>query len=404
MGTGTYQQEQGSPQAHATPTAVVLPYTFLCAPTTHEQQETITQAILAMDEASQALTMVSIVEEALQKSSGMNAPMKCFGCDGLPEYADNCHHLWRTCPHKDDNRTWNNFQQNLRRFRERIQNRNNPNNAGQGTTQNWQRDGYPTQQAHEQIQAIAHMATPAATRKVMISTLTRELTQEVDEDDKEEHRKESPPKKRRSNRKITRNFFTFMKPKENQIPSTFLGAAPLTPYEFKISFKLPFLTFPIGDGETSDDRATLTGLADTGGCCNMGWLTYHRAVAKRYPRLVHEFTDLQEHRYETISIGGLQGGVVLTHMIKYLIPYSDRGGACVLTLGLTDDLPLDTLFGVNFQTEAKMQIDLAGRKMWSGVFQDTYKLEFKEPKRTNIAHIFSQENQFPKALIAAGEE
>jgi hypothetical protein len=136
----------------------------------------------------------------------------------------------------------------------------------------------------------------------------------------------------------------------------------------------------------------------------MGWLTYHREVAKRYPRLVHEFTDLQEHRYETISIGGLQGGVVLTHMIKYLIPYSDRGGACVLTLGLTDDLPLDTLFGVNFQTEAKMQIDLAGRKMWSGVFQDTYKLEFKEPKRTNIAHIFSQENQFPKALIAAGEE
>jgi hypothetical protein len=204
------------------------------------------------------------------------------------------------------------------------------------TSQNWQRNGYPTQQAHE-----------AAMCRVMISTLTRELTQELEDDEKEEDRKESPPKKRRWNRKITRNFFTCMKPKSNKIPSNFLGAAPLTPYEFKMSFKLPFLTFPIGDGETSNDRATLSGLADTGGCCNMGWLTYHReVVAKRYPCLVHKFTDLQEHRYKTISIGGLQGGVVLTHMIKYLIPYSDRGGACVLTLGLTEELPLDP----NFQT------------------------------------------------------
>jgi hypothetical protein len=53
----------------------------------------MTQAILAMEEASQALAIVSIVEEALHKSSGMRAPMKCFGCDILPEYKDNCHHL-----------------------------------------------------------------------------------------------------------------------------------------------------------------------------------------------------------------------------------------------------------------------------------------------------------------------
>jgi hypothetical protein len=399
VGTHPYPQEQQQPPSHPVPLTVVLPFAFLCAPTTQSQQDTLTQAILAMDEASQALTMVSIVEEALQKSSGMRAPMKCFGCDGLPEYADNCHHLWRNCPHKDDNRTWNNFQNNLKLFRDRQQNRGqNNNNRGDS---NWKREGYPTQQAHDQIQAIAHMATPASTRKVMIATLTQELTKDTEENDQEEAMKISP-KKRRSNRPITRNFFTYMKPTERTIPSTFLRASPLTPYEFKISFKLPFLTFPIGDGGTSDDKATLTGLADTGGCCNMGWLTYHKEIAQRYPQLVHEFTDLKEKRYETISIGGLQGGVVLTHMIKYLIPYSDRGGACVLTLGLTEELPLDTLFGVNFQTEAKMQLDLAGKKIWSGVFQDTYPLEFKEPKRTNIAHIFSQANQFPKALIANG--
>lgn len=395
---------QASPQhapnsPHLPP--VVLPFTFLCAPTTQNQQETMTQAILAMDEASQALCAVSIVEEALQKSSGMRAPMKCFGCDGLPEYANDCHHLWRNCPHKDDRRTWNNFQQNLKLFRERLQTRGPHNNRNE--SQNWKRDGYPTQQAQDTIHAIAHNATTASTRRVMIATLAHELTKDTNEEE-EEMKTPSPKRAKRSTRRITRNFFTFMQPQAPPLASTFLGAPPLSPYEFKISFKLPFLKFPIGDGGTSDDKATLTGLADTGGCCNMGWLTYHREIAQRYPQLVHEFVDLKENRYETISIGGLQGGVVLTHMIKYLIPYTDRGGACILTLGLTDDLPLDTLFGVNFQTEAKMQIDLAGRKIYSGLFQDTYELEFKEPKRTNIAHIFSQANQFPKALVTINDE
>jgi hypothetical protein len=239
----------------------------------------------------------------------------------------------------------------------------------------------------------------------MIATLTQELSRDTPDEDGDQDDEPHTPKKRRS-RRTPRQFFTYMQPEaqpKRGPPSTFLGAPLLSPYEFNISFKLPFLTFPIGDGGTSNDKATLTGLADTGGCCNMGWLTYHREIAKRYPQLVHEFVDLKENRYETISIGGLQGGVVLTHMIKYLIPYTDRGGACVLTLGLTEDLPLDTLFGVNFQTEAKMQIDLAGRTIWSGVFQDTYKLEFKEPKRTNIAHVFAQANQFPKALVTTGE-
>jgi hypothetical protein len=65
--------EYPSPNTAVSMPPVVLPSTFLCAPTTHEQQETMTQAILIMDEASQALTAVSIVEEALQKSSGMRA-------------------------------------------------------------------------------------------------------------------------------------------------------------------------------------------------------------------------------------------------------------------------------------------------------------------------------------------
>jgi hypothetical protein len=351
-----------------------------------------------MDEACQTLTAVSIVEEALQNASGMKVPMKCFGCDGIPEYNNNCYHLWRNCPNKNDNRTWTNFQQNLRNFREKRRTAPPRNDD-----HNWNRAGYPNQQIQDQFRAISDPETSASTRRVMIATLTQKLQEPESPDGPE-----TPSKKNRRSRRIAHNFLMFSKPQVQEDPSknpkTFLGAPPLSRYEFKIAYKLPFMMFPIGDGATSDDCATLSGLADTGGCCNMGWLPYHREIARRYPHQVHEFVDLEEKRYEHINIGGLQGGVALTHMIKYFIPYTDRGGTCILTLGLTEDLPIDTLFGVNFQTEAKMQIDLAGRKIWSGYFQDSYELEFKEPKRTDLAHIASQTDKHPKALAALQQD
>jgi hypothetical protein len=349
-----------------------------------------------MDEACQTLTAVSIVEQALQNASGLRVPIKCFGCDGIPEYENNCYHLWRNCPNKDDNRTWTNFQQNLRLYREKKA-------AQRNEDPNWNRAGYPNQQMQNQFQAIANPTTSATTRRVMIATLAQEL-QDAETTETEEHERAAPKKQRRSTRRIARNFLMYCKPQKPPDPKTFLSTPPLSRYEFKIAYKLPFMIFPIGDGATSEDTATLSGLADTGGCCNMGWLPYHKEIARRYPHLVHEFVNLKEKRYENINIGGLQGGVALTHMIKYYIPYTDRGGTCILTLGLTDDLPLDTLFGVNFQTEAKMQIDLASRKIWSGYFQDSFDIEFKEPKRTDPTHVASQTDRHPKALTTLTEE
>jgi hypothetical protein len=47
-------------------------------------------------------------------------------------------------------------------------------------------------------------------------------------------------------------------------PRTMLGAPPKEKYPFKIAYKLPFIAFPIGDGRTAEDVATLSGLLDTG--------------------------------------------------------------------------------------------------------------------------------------------
>jgi hypothetical protein len=75
---------------------VTLPMAFVamrgsgCNPT---QQDFMEEAIIAMDQT--ALMVVSIMEQALQKASGMREPAVCFGCKSIKEYANNCHHFWR---------------------------------------------------------------------------------------------------------------------------------------------------------------------------------------------------------------------------------------------------------------------------------------------------------------------
>jgi hypothetical protein len=112
-------------------------------------------------------------------------------------------------------------------------------------------------------------------------------------------------------------FLTFMAEKEKPEtkPLPFLSAPPKQKYPFKISYKLPFISFPISDGRTSEDSATLTGLLDTGGCCNMvGWLPFHKTIAEQYPQLVDQLICLEEEQYKLINIG-LKEGVMITHML-----------------------------------------------------------------------------------------
>jgi hypothetical protein len=82
----------------------------------------------------------------------------------------------------------------------------------------------------------------------------------------------------------------------------------------------------------------------------MGWLQHHKTIAEQYPQLVEQFVSLEEEKYETINIGGLKEGVTITHMSQYTIPCTDKGEQCYVTIRLsTDDLPINTLYGLGFQ-------------------------------------------------------
>jgi hypothetical protein len=221
----------------------------------------------------------------------------------------------------------------------------------------------------------------------------------------EEPEKKTPVEKKPCWQKGGRSFLMYMalNNEPEKEPFTFLRAPPKQKYPFKIAYKLPIISFPIGDGRTSEDTATLTGLFDTGRCCNMGWLQYHKTIPEQYPQLVEQFVSSEEEKYETINIGGLKEGVTITHMIRYAIPFTDKGEQCYVMLGLTDNLPMNTLYGLGFQQDTKMKIDLASKRVESALLQATVPMIFKEPRRTNPDHVRSEERNAPKFLLTTDE-
>jgi hypothetical protein len=269
---------------------------------------------------------------------------------------------------------------------------------------NWERQGFPSKQVQDQTQAIADEQNTPHARMTLLASLKDALE---DYNLEIEQKKPEAKKKWQGGRK-GRTFLMYMEPSpisESNIsgPRTMLGAPPKDNYRFKIACKLPFIAFPIGDGRTSEDVATLSGLLDTGGCCNMGNLAYHKEISEQYPQFVDEMVCLEEESYANINIGGIKDGVSITHMIRYATPFIDKGEQCFITLGLTADLPIDTLFGLGFQQDTKMTIDFTTRRVESAFLQRHFPITFKEPRRTNPENIRSQENNAPKSLLTTDE-
>jgi hypothetical protein len=157
------------------------------------------------------------------------------------------------------------------------------------TRTNWERLRFPSKKVHDQIQAIADEGSTPEVRLTLLASLKESLEgYELAEDQEESRDKKQPAKKpKKSKWKQGPTFLMYTTEEDqNKTPMTMLGAPPREKYPFKIAYRLPFLSFPIGDGRTQEDLATMTGILDTGGCCNMGWLKYHQEIATQFPQLV----------------------------------------------------------------------------------------------------------------------
>ena len=411
-------------RASRLPRSAMPAKTFLTTNVPNENQEfmmaLMDQAAETAEEQAQAYTFAGVsrdVEQALRQASGVRVPIKCFGCDGImPE--SQCYHLWRDCPNKHKKDIWLNFQQNLKKFRDRKEQdrKARTTSYGPSNASNWRREGYANRRIKEHIEAIANPTTAPEIRKTLLGTLALELHEPEDQEEDasvlEDATPVEPPRKRSRSKtpgmkgrtRGTHNFLLFMKTDhktkqaqeevkaitsrgDGKLPKTLFGGANKRRYDFNIAFQLPHIVFPIGDGSTEKDKGTFTFLMDTGGCCMMGNLNYFEELHKQCPQFFVDLWRLEDERYEDICIGGLKDGIWLTHMAILKLPYDDKGEQVTLEVGLSSELPVDGLMGVRFQQQIKLAIDLGSNTATSPYLQETYKLEWRTPQNKPLEHI-----------------
>jgi hypothetical protein len=333
------------------------------------------------------ITCLSVAEAALRDASGTNRPVRCWGCQDVDDYKKDCFHRWQQCPRKHDPRTIEAFQKNPHEYRQRM----DSNRAGG----RWKSAGYPSKQTARQTSEIASPYTNPDTWQTLLSSLQQRINNEKvfigkrdknkdsDEDEDKEQRQKPIKKKRRKGQA----FIGYYKGRAEHTGETrgmvLYGMQGTGKYAFDISDKLPFMEMMIGAGndDTNEPVHNLSGLLDSGGCCNMGWKDYHEKIHKNFPYLVANYFKLSDKQFKDINIGGIKEGVWITHMIEYWIPFQKAGGVATMTIELAEDLPIATLFGLPFQIKANLKPDWNAHTATSDVFKHTFKLEIQRPER-----------------------
>ena len=353
-----------------------------------EVPQVMTLLTAQKEETTLAWTYLSNAEDALRRSSGTNAPPKCWGCEGIyPDF----NHLFRDCPHKKDPRVQTQFRANLDEFlKKRQERRFEPNN--------YRRDGFPTKKAASLFNSIVNQSVDANTRLVLLNQLNREISFHDDNagrntrsqarllqhEGNDDHQEYNPA----SN--VSGGAFTFWsignpdeKISHDVVPKTFHSQVEASTFiiRYPIASELPHVCIPVG----KQGQSTVEGLLDTGGACTMGDLIYWREVAARNPQLVLRLEELHTHLIKPIAIGGVgEGKVEVTHVLELWMPWIVNGVESRLVIGLGEKMPVTLLIGLPFIVAAQCTLDLGNLKCHSHVFNDTWKLTLKVPHKKTL--------------------
>ncbi|CAJ1938646.1 unnamed protein product [Cylindrotheca closterium] len=74
---------------------------------------------------------------------------------------------------------------------------------------------------------------------------------------------------------------------------------------------------------------------------------YDLAIAIQYPQLVKQVYNFPKIHNAPIKIGGIKDSVNIKAIIEYYIPFANKDGENhMLMIGLTEQLPINTLFGL----------------------------------------------------------
>ena len=119
----------------------------------------------------------------------------------------------------------------------------------------------------------------------------------------------------------------------------------------------------------------------------MTWKLYMLRLKEKFPQYVEEHTVLKERQFEDIKIGGIQGGVFITDVMTLFLPFTTDGENHRIMFGLTDDLPINVLYGLPFLLQAQITLDMDAQTARSRLLGASFKLTLRSPKRLDITTI-----------------
>jgi hypothetical protein len=130
----------------------------------------------------------------------------------------------------------------------------------------------------------------------------------------------------------------------------------------------------------------------------MGKKDYHLKIAEKCSHVVKQVISLKESTHNTISIGGIKDSVEIDTLIEYYLPFTYGDGEhYTLMIGLTEELPLNTLYGLPFILKAKIIPDYERQAAVSQYFKAEFNLSMEAPQLLPIEHI--ERNQVTKQVL-----
>ena len=91
----------------------------------------------------------------------------------------------------------------------------------------------------------------------------------------------------------------------------------------------------------------------------MAWKPYMLRLKDKFLEYIKEHTVLKKERqFEDIKIGGIQGGVFITDVMTLYLPFTSDGENHGIMFGLTNDLPINVLYGLPFLLQAQITLDM----------------------------------------------
>ena len=389
--TGTPPLENHGHGAVHMDLAAIFHATASYNPATRTEQEAMLDAAI----------FLSVAESAIRRATRASAPAECWGCHGIQDLHEHRFHLFKDCPNKTREDVKPNFYRHLQEYKDFMRQRRQSGDMTQSytpgarpdsgvmvnmvNTTQWQTQGFPSAESADLVTTIASAATTPAARNGCLTALVHSLANPptkkpqvhwpvpvthaaaATDHTTEQTLPPEPNKKPRTG--IHHKHYMFSLWAQDWGVNAFnlvareKGLSGGIHNYIAISQNLPHVHLPIGPiAETPDDKGgQLMAMCDTGAGLNLGNLQYHTSCYKIAPRLVESFFTFAEEGFDPITIGGVdgqsQGGLSLTAIITYWLPYEVDGRPATISIGLAEGTATNTILSHPFLRTMQAHID-----------------------------------------------